>query len=543
MGTHAAPYRDPVGKYYQTIIFHKTLISLQHPPAILNQVLHVALLLSFLLTLALLPTVSITRDTRPLPTLIRLSLGVRVAVTLCAAAAILTNPVERELWQHLGTLIASKFWSQLAMLLGIVLLTARTVWADQVQLAFLLHRVKIDWQPDEQMSLDDQLHAGLATVEETRARRRWIESKLNLLEATQGVGTLLHRENLLLLPLFASLTFLHTQQLGAVLGLALFTSVGVLLSCVAFRVLVTRACTNLETFADQSLLQQSLGPRSVQAFTFVLLLFDAAHWQNPAAFWPLLLLTLALHGALVASKRHRHLAAALASENRQRVLRLFLGTALRDCIPLLEPLRRELSQALEVELPRPVFHDLPDENAYSLYVDGGTRGAEISPAHRLALGLPRQLQALTGQQCRDPIWNNPAILVDEQQARRAERIGCLVLTPLQLVLLHVAETWRFLAKPDGGPEQLLYGGSLHVITINRPLERMLEQQADSIQDYRLLRALESQLENVPTVGPRILLTSAHLRPALATLLARRCSVLGREEIPSGVCVRRVGQLF
>jgi flagellar biosynthesis protein FlhA len=135
----------------------------------------------------------------------------------------------------------------------------------------------------------------------------------------------------------------------------------------------------------------------------------------------------------------------------------------------------------------------------------------IEPNHILAVGTLQSLSDLASAAEVHPAFGSPAVWIDERQRSRAERLGCRVLEPLEVVTTHFDEVvraslWRLLS-----------------------VQQINEWLAESDPTLRAL------------VDARYSLLELH--ELFAALLEERVSVLDREQILTTLVRQPAATLF
>ncbi|HPZ07223.1 MAG TPA: tetratricopeptide repeat protein [Candidatus Eremiobacteraeota bacterium] len=108
----------------------------------------------------------------------------------------------------------------------------------------------------------------------------------------------------------------------------------------------------------------------------------------------------------------------------------------------LSSVRRHIALELGFAIPRVCFKDnlLLDPDMYILKVYDVEAGKGNVITHKiLATHDTELLDLLKGEKCYDPIYNLPAIWIEEDQRKTAEMEGFMLIDPVSLITIHLAE--------------------------------------------------------------------------------------------------------
>lgn len=177
----------------------------------------------------------------------------------------------------------------------------------------------------------------------------------------------------------------------------------------------------------------------------------------------------------------------------------------------LERFRLHLSTELGIECPRVKFR--PNQNlantGYSIRVrEVEVASGQLFATKWLAIGSQSYLEQLTGASAENPVLGLPGRWVDGEEVACARSLGCLVLSPSQILMTHLeltirAQAWQLMGHQD--TFELLQAlsqthhslvkdvfGQFEVSTVKQVLQRLLREQV-SLRDLPLI--LETMLDS------------------------------------------------
>jgi flagellar biosynthesis protein FlhA len=109
------------------------------------------------------------------------------------------------------------------------------------------------------------------------------------------------------------------------------------------------------------------------------------------------------------------------------------------------PLRRKFAQQMGVVLPLIRLRDnvLLEPNEYEIRINGhAVANGKLEPHMLLAMDSGAVTRPIKGQAAREPVFNLPALWVDEDKKTQAEVAGYTVVDPESVLITHLSETLR-----------------------------------------------------------------------------------------------------
>ena len=415
------------------------------------------------------------------PSLLLLVTLFRLSLNVASTRLILSQANAGNIIQTFGMLVAGgSLIIGLVVFLILVIIQFVVITKGAERISEVAARFNLDAMPGKQMAIDADLNAGLIGEEDARSRREKIVQESEFYGAMDGASKFIRGDAIAAL-IITGVNLIGGFVIGMSRGLepsesvktyailavgdGLVTQIPAVIISTASGFLISKTAT--KTSLSQDLIRQMLSrsrPLGIAAFLFAAMILVPGFPKLPFVVLSLgtgfLAHTL---GKFEKDSRRRKADSAPKLDADQLPVEelldvdkiaIHVGPRLIKTVDprrksslshRIAPLRRKFAQQYGIILPLVRLRDNVslDPNCYEIRLyDHVISTGRLEPEKYLAMDPGTVAEPIEGQDAREPVFDLPALWIDEGQKEQAEIRGYTVVDPESVLITHLSETLR-----------------------------------------------------------------------------------------------------